>query len=96
MSLIKMVMVSYNFIERKMKFCFRVRMNLLLLLGELSIFEIKSAINKILKSELSEAEAEEIVNMLDTDSDGKISVIEFLQFVEARKKKVEVEHLEVS
>ena len=79
-----------------MKFSFRVRMNLLLLLGELSIDEIKSAINKILKSELSEAEAEEIVNMLDTDSDGKISVIEFLQFVEARKKKVEVEHLEVS
>jgi Ca2+-binding EF-hand superfamily protein len=59
--------------------------------GELSSEELKDALSKILKSAKSEKEAEDIVKMLDKDADGKISVIELLQYVEMRKNALEVE-----
>ena len=62
--------------------------------GELSSDELKAAI-KILRRVHTEAEAEEIIKVLDPDRDGRVSVVELLQYVESRKKKLEVEVLEV-
>lgn len=62
--------------------------------GELSSQELKDAITNILRS-VSEAEAEEIVRGLDSNADGKISVLELLQYVESRKNNSEIEMFEV-
>ena len=62
--------------------------------GELSIDEIKSVISKHLKRNLTDAETDDIVKILDTDMDGKITVLELLQYIESRRVKIEVEVLE--
>lgn len=62
--------------------------------GQMSSEELKDAITKILKRVSTEQEAEEIVQFLDKDKDGKVSVIELLQYAESRKHKSEVENLE--
>ena len=51
---------------------------------------------KILKRASTDREAQEIVDFLDRDKDGKVSVIELLKYIEDRKNKVEVEDLEVT
>jgi len=62
--------------------------------GELSIDEIKSVISKHLKRSLTDTETTDIVKILDTDMDGKITVLELLQYIESRRVKIEVEVLE--
>jgi Ca2+-binding EF-hand superfamily protein len=59
------------------------------------VTELKSAIKKILKRTISEDEAQEIVQLIDRDNDGKVSVRELFQYVETKKEKEEVEALEV-
>lgn len=63
--------------------------------GELTADELKKAIVKILKRTPTDEEAEEIVNILDKDRDGRVSVIELLQFVEEKRQQSEVAALEV-
>ena len=64
--------------------------------GELSSDELKGAIVKILKRSSTDAEAQEIVNMLDHDHDGKVSVVDLLKYIEDRTDRIEVEALEVT
>jgi Ca2+-binding EF-hand superfamily protein len=63
---------------------------------QVSAEELQQAITKILNKKISAEEAAEIVDLLDRDHDGKVSVLELVDYAKERKKKQEVEALEVS
>ena len=58
--------------------------------GEIDATELKEAIKKHLKKSYSEKEIEDIFKILDTNSDGKISISELRKFAE-NKRKSEIE-----
>lgn len=62
----------------------------------MSAEELQQAIVKILNKKITAEEAKEIVELLDKDHDGKVSVMELMDYAKERKKKQEVEALEVS
>lgn len=57
--------------------------------GQLSAEELKQAIVKLLKRNYSLEEAEALVNNLDNDKDGKISLSELLLYIQERKERLE-------
>jgi LETM1 and EF-hand domain-containing protein 1 len=63
--------------------------------GELSSGELKEAFTKILKRLPNEEEIIEMIDTIDLDKDGKVSVLELLQYVEERRKIDEFQNLEV-
>lgn len=63
--------------------------------GELSADELKEAFTKILKRLPNEDEIKDMIDSIDLDKDGKVTVLELLQYVESRKKIDEFQKLEV-
>ena len=62
--------------------------------GEISKEELKAAILDIFKKAPTDKEAEMMLEILDTDHDGKVSVAELLNYVADRKRKQDIEILE--
>mmetsp|Transcript_28808 Transcript_28808/g.39604 ORF Transcript_28808/g.39604 Transcript_28808/m.39604 type:complete len:335 (-) Transcript_28808:45-1049(-) len=64
--------------------------------GELSSEELRAAIVSTLKRTTSPQDAEELIQMLDSDHDGKVSLVELLQYIESRRDSHEVEKLKAA
>ena len=62
--------------------------------GELSKEEIKDAIHNLFKRTPTDVEAEMMLNFLDKNKDGKVSISELNEYISERKRKYEVEVLE--
>ncbi len=62
--------------------------------GELSKEEIKDAIHNLFKRTPTDTEAEMMLNFLDKNKDGKVSISELNEYISERKRKYEVEVLE--
>ncbi|RYH02083.1 EF-hand domain-containing protein [archaeon] len=64
--------------------------------GHLTAHELREAIVQLLRREFSLQEADQLVDMLDDDKDGKVSLSELLHYIEKRKESLELEALHVS
>lgn len=62
--------------------------------GELSKEEMKEAMHNLFKRIPTDAETEMLLNFLDKNKDGKVSIPELLEYINERRRKYEVEVLE--
>lgn len=62
--------------------------------GELSKEEMKEAMHNLFKRIPTDAETEMLLNFLDKNKDGKVSIPELLEYINERRRKHEVEVLE--
>lgn len=62
--------------------------------GELSKEELKEAMHNLFKRTPTDAETEMMLNFLDKNKDGKVSISELLEYIDERRRKHEVEVLE--
>lgn len=67
----------------------------------ISAAEIKEAVAKMLKKGAQgdvasvEESVDQLFQLLDSDKDGKVSIMELLQYIQKRKESVELEAMEV-
>ena len=62
--------------------------------GELSSEELKEAMVTRLKRTTTDKEAEELIRLIDRDGDGRVSLVELLQYLQTKRDGQEVEVLE--
>ena len=61
--------------------------------GELSSEELKEAMVTRLKRTTTDKEAEELIRLIDRDGDGRVSLVELLQYLQTKRDGQEVEVL---
>ncbi|KAJ1433178.1 LETM1-like protein-domain-containing protein [Ochromonadaceae sp. CCMP2298] len=64
--------------------------------GEITAEEIKEVVIKVMKNGANTQDnAEKIFNLLDSNKDGKVSVVELLNYIQKKRERMEIEALEV-
>ena len=61
--------------------------------GQLTAHELREAIIQLMRREFSLQEADQLVDILDDDKDGKVSLVDFLLYIEQQRENMEIESL---